>query len=69
MINSATTRPPKSCANLQAAGPRPVKPRLLDTSSESFRKICERESLSLANDPHESEMLDWIAKVMDSDAG
>lgn len=41
---------------------------LPDVSSESFRRMCERESLSLTNDPHEAEVLDWIAKVSDSDA-
>jgi hypothetical protein len=40
---------------------------LPDTSSESFRRKCERESLSLANDPHDAEVLDWIAEAADTD--
>jgi hypothetical protein len=40
---------------------------LPDTSSESFRRKCERESLSLTNDPLEAETLAWIAEVADTD--
>jgi hypothetical protein len=65
--NPATARPSKSREHFHAAGPRCVKLRLSDTDSESFRRKCERESLSLTNDPHETEVLDWIAKVSDSD--
>lgn len=65
--NPGTTRPSKRREARRAATSGPVKLRLPHTSSESFRRKCERESLSLANDPHEAEVLDWIAKVSDSD--
>jgi hypothetical protein len=54
--NSAATKTSQRRAALRVAGSGPVKLRLPDTSSESFRGKCERESLSLANDPHEAEV-------------
>jgi hypothetical protein len=66
--DTVTQRVRKHREQLRAAGLRPWQLLLPDTTSESFRKKCERESLSLANDPHEAELLDWIAKVGDSDA-
>jgi hypothetical protein len=63
--NSATTPQPKRPVDLHAGEPRLLKPRLVDTSSESSRKKCERESLMIANDLHEAEVLDWIARVAD----
>jgi hypothetical protein len=52
---------------LRAAGLKPVQIWIPDTRSESFRKRCERECLSLATDPHEAETLAWIAEVADTD--
>ncbi len=54
--------------SLRSAGLRPVRLWLPDTRSAVFRERCERESLSLANDPHEDEVLDWIAMVSDFNA-
>ncbi|MGO8756944.1 MAG: antitoxin MazE family protein [Terracidiphilus sp.] len=65
--NAVTVRVRKHREHLRAAGLRPVQLWLPDTSSESFRRKCERESLSLANDPHEAEVLAWIAEVADTD--
>lgn len=65
--NQSTTRPSQRRATPSVAGP--VKLHLRYASSENFRRKCERESLSLANDPHEVEVLEWIAKVSDSAAG
>ena len=65
--NGVTVRVRKHRESLRAAGLRPVQLWLSDTSSESFRQKCEQESLSLAGDPHEAEVLDWIAEVADTD--
>ena len=67
MGSAITQRVRKHREQLRAAGLRPVELWLPDTTLESFRKKCERESLSLANDPHESEILDWMAEVADTD--
>jgi hypothetical protein len=65
--SSITIRVRKHREQLRAAGLRPVQLWLPDTSSESFRRKCERESLSLTNDPLEAETLAWIADVADTD--
>jgi hypothetical protein len=67
MGSAITQRVRKHREQLRSAGLRPVQLWLPDTSSESFRRKCERESLSLAGDPHEVEVLDWIAEVADTD--
>jgi antidote-toxin recognition MazE-like antitoxin len=65
--NAVTIRVRKHREQLRAAGLRPVQLWLPNTASKAFRKKCERESLSLAGDPHEAETLAWIAKVSDTD--
>ncbi len=65
--NTVTVRVRKHREQLRAAGLRPVQIWLPDTSSESFRRKCERESLLLANDPLENETLAWIDEVADTD--
>jgi hypothetical protein len=65
--NAVTIRVRKHRESLRAAGLRPVQLWLPDTSSKTFRKKCAQESLSLSNDPHEAEILDWIGKVADTD--
>jgi len=67
MGSSITQRVRKHREQLRAAGLRPVQLWLPDTSSENFRRKCERESLSLTNDPLEDETLAWIADVADTD--
>jgi hypothetical protein len=67
MGSSITQRVRKHREQLRAAGLRPVQIWLPDTSSENFRGKCERESLSLTNDPLEDETLAWIADVADTD--
>jgi hypothetical protein len=62
-----TERVRKHREQLRADGLKPVQLWIPDTRSESFRKKCERESLSLATDPHEDETLAWIAEVADTD--
>jgi hypothetical protein len=67
MGTAVTERVRKHREQLRAAGLRPVQIWLPDPRSESFRRQCERESLSLADDPQEAETLAWIAEVADTD--
>jgi len=67
MGSAITQRVRKHREHLRASGLRPVQLWLPDTSSESFRKKCEQESLSLADDPHETDVLAWIEEVADTD--
>lgn len=64
--NSVTVRVRKHREQLRAAGLRPVQFWLPDTTLKSFRRKCEKESLSLHNDAQEAEVLDWIEKVADT---
>jgi hypothetical protein len=64
---AVTIRVRKHREQLRAEGLKPVQIWVSDTRSESFRRKCERESLSLAADPLEAETLDWIAEVADTD--
>jgi hypothetical protein len=52
---------------LRAAGLRPVQIWLPDSASPAFRRKCERECRSLANDRQETEILDWIDKAADTE--
>ena len=67
MRTAVTDRVRKHRETLRAAGLKPVQIWVPDTRSESFRQKCERESLLLAADPHEAEILNWIAEVADTD--
>jgi hypothetical protein len=67
MGSAVTQRVRKHREALRAAGLRPVQLWLPDTSSESFRRKCEQESLSLAGDALETDVLDWIAEGADTD--
>jgi hypothetical protein len=64
---TVTIRVRKHREQLRAEGLKPVQIWVPDTRSESFRRKCERESLSLGADPLEAETLDWIAEVADTD--
>ena len=67
MGSAVTERVRKHREHLRAEGLKPVQIWVPDTRSESFRRKCERESLSLAGDPLEAETLAWIAEVADTD--
>jgi Protein of unknown function (DUF3018) len=67
MRSGVTERVRKHREQLRADGLKPVQIWIPDTKSESFRKKCERESLSLVSDPQEAETLAWIAEVADTD--
>ena len=66
-VGSTTTeRVRKHREALQAAGSKPIQIWIPDTRSESFRRQCEQESLLLAGDRTEAEMMAWIAEVADT---
>jgi hypothetical protein len=50
---------------MRAAGFRPVQLWVPDSRRAGFAEECRRQSLLLANDPHEREMLVWIEAVPD----
>lgn len=52
---------------LRAAGLRPVQIWVSDTRRPGFAEECRRQSLSLRDDPHEREILDWIETVADTE--
>jgi len=67
MGSAVTERVRKHRQQLRAEGLKPVQIWIPDTRSESFRRKCERESLSLADNPLEDETLAWIAEIADTD--
>lgn len=67
MGSAITERVRKHREQLRAEGLKPVQIWVPDTRSESFRKKCEWESLSLTSDPLEAETLTWIDEVADTD--
>jgi hypothetical protein len=52
---------------LRAAGLRPIQIWVPDTRRRGFAAECRRQSLSLRDDPHEAETLEWLDKVADQD--
>lgn len=64
---STTDRVRRHRESLRESGLKPLQIWIPDTRSESFRQLCRRESLLVASDPHEAEILDWIAQVADTD--
>jgi len=50
---------------LRAAGLRPVQIWVPDTRRRGFAEECRRQSLSLRNDAHEAETLEWLDRVAD----
>ena len=63
---TTTERVRKHRAALRAAGLKPVQLWLPDTRSASFQKQCAYESLLVAGDPLEAEILSQIAEVADT---
>lgn len=52
--------------NLRAAGLRPIQIWVPDTRKKGFAEECQRQSLLLANDVHETEVLNWIENISDN---
>lgn len=67
MSSAVTIRVRKHREQLRAEGLKPVQIWIPDTRSESFRRKCARESLSLTADPLEADTLAWIDEVADTD--
>jgi hypothetical protein len=51
---------------MRAAGLRPVQMWVWDTSRPGFAEECRRQSLLLANDPHEKKILAEIEAMADT---
>ncbi len=67
MRSAVTERVRKHREQLRAEGLKPIQIWIPDTQSESFRQKCQRESIFLASDPQEAEILKWISQVADTD--
>ena len=67
MTSAITERVRKHREQLRAEGLKPIQIWVPDTRSESYRRKCQQESLSLKADPLEAETLAWIANVSDTD--
>ena len=67
MASTITERVRKHREQLRAEGLKPVQIWVPDTRSESYRKKCEQESLSLKGSRLEADTLAWIAEVSDTD--
>lgn len=66
MTMSGTERVQKRRNALRAAGLRPVQIWVPDTRQAGFAAECRRQSAMLADDPQETETLDWIERVADT---
>lgn len=53
----------KHRAELKRAGLRPIQLWVPDTRNPEFAEECRRQSLLIAKDPQEKEILDWIEKA------
>jgi hypothetical protein len=64
---SILERVQKHREGLRAAGLRPLQIWVPDTRREGFAKECRRQSLLIANDSQEKDVLNWIENVTDTD--
>lgn len=64
---SVAERVQKHRDRLRDSGLRPLQIWVPDTRREGFAKECRRQSLLIANDPHEKDVSDWIETVSDTD--
>jgi hypothetical protein len=67
MSSSVAARVQKHRDALRAAGMRPVQIWVPDTRSEDFARECRRQSLLLRDDPHEADVLGWLASASDAE--
>jgi hypothetical protein len=61
-----TERVRKHRATLKRAGLRPIQIWVPDTRNPKFAEECRRQSLLIAKDLHEKEILDWIEQAQDT---
>lgn len=62
---SIADRVRKHREGLRASGLRPIQLWVPDTRKRGFKAECRRQSLSLRNDEHETEVLDWLDSAAD----
>lgn len=62
---TSTARVQQHRSSARNQGYRLVQLRVRDTRNESFKEECRRQSLTLRDDPHEKEILDWMEQVQD----
>ena len=67
MASPVAARVQKRRDILRAAGLRPIQIWVPDTRRRGFAEECRRQSLLLAGDAHEADMLDWLDQVADRD--
>lgn len=67
MPEPTKTRVRKYRDSLRAAGLRPIQIWVPDTRKKGFAEECRRQSLLVANDPQEAEVLSWIEDVSDTE--
>lgn len=67
MRANVAERVSKHRVGLRAAGLRPVQIWVPDTRRSDFAAECLRQSLSLRNDPEETDVLGWLANAADTD--
>jgi len=63
----AAKRVQKHRQKLRAAGLKPVQIWVPDPSRPGFAEECRRQSRLVRQDPHETEILDFIEAVADYD--
>ncbi|BBE09892.1 Uncharacterized protein MCB1EB_1731 [Mycoavidus cysteinexigens] len=67
MENSISHRIKKHRDELRAAGFRPIQIWVPDTRRQDFTDKCRQQSLALRNDPHETEILNWLQEASDTE--
>ncbi len=63
MAKTTADRVQKHREALRSAGLRPIQIWVPDTRQRGFAKECRRQSRRLQGDPHEADVLKWLAKV------
>jgi hypothetical protein len=66
MSTSVRERVDKHRKVLKASGLRPVQIWVPDTRKKGFAAECRRQSLLVAGDPQENDVLEWIEQVSDT---
>lgn len=65
MSSPDSQRDQKDGRAMRAAGLRPLEIWVPDTRRPGFAEECRRQSLLIAGDPLEKEVLAWIGRVSD----
>jgi len=65
--NNVAQRVQKHRAGLRAAGLRPVQIWVPDTRRSDFADECRRQSLILRDDLHETDVLNWLEAISDTE--